>query len=390
MAVTLEWVQMPNGVYFCTICENGIPIPEPTEYLLLYVYPGYGSTRTVRSYGQWLLPFFKWLNRQVIDLRELTRLDIERFRRDLTLIDMTTVPLLRKGANSAQSTTHHIIAITLRFISWAMELHGAEPLLQKSNQHVRRRNVSFLRLTKEDIFSLGDIVPRQKRILPKYLTQYQLNVCREWIMDTYSFDLKLQVRNRAIFEVMWDGALRKGSLLGLCLKNINWIERTILVSSDQKDYHDAWFCKRENPRTAKTGEYMVIVADQTLLWLDRYRQETRPVEAIRLGHAVFFCEHGGRDHGHPLRVETLKYFFESMSRSRELGGTGIHVTPHMLRHTWATMAEDDELPIEVIQHQLGHAHISTTELYSHVAPEKRRQSMKQWRESHPERYKETI
>jgi integrase/recombinase XerD len=209
-------------------------------------------------------------------------------------------------------------------------------------------------------------------------------------METYSFNTGLQLRNRAIFELMWDGALRKGSLLGLRSKNINWIESTILVSFDEKDYRDAWYRKQRNYRTAKSGEYVVIIADQTLQWLDRYRQEARPVEAVRLNHGLFFCEQGVKSHGHPLGFETLNYFFESMSKPQSLGGTGVYVTPHMLRHTWATMAEDDELPTEVIQQQLGHAHISTTEIYSHVAPEKRRKAMQQWRESHPERYKAVL
>ncbi|HEY6286752.1 MAG TPA: site-specific integrase, partial [Ktedonobacteraceae bacterium] len=131
---------------------------------------------------------------------------------------------------------------------------------------------------------------------------------------------------------------------------------------------------------------MVVVADQTLQWLDHYRQVARPIEAIRLNHGIFFCEHGGKDQGHPLSLETLQYFFESMSKSEDQGGTGIHITPHMLRHTWATMAQNDRLPIHVIQQQLGHAHVSTTELYSHVAPEERRQTLQEWRESHPELY----
>lgn len=246
--------------------------------------------------------------------------------------------------------------------------------------------VPFRRLRREEITSYREFLPRQKRVLPKYLTQFQLDVCRAWIMEAYSFNAKLQLRNRAIFEAMWDGALRKGSLLGLQSKNIDWLERTILVSLDEKDYRDAWYRKSNNHRTAKTGEYIVIIADQTLQWLDRYRQDARPVEAVRLGHGIFFCEQNGSDHGYPLSFQTLKYFFELMSKSKDQGGTGIYVTPHMLRHTWATMAEDDGLPTEVIQHQLGHAHISTTEIYSHVAPEKRRQDMNQWRQNHPERY----
>ena len=277
-----------------------------------------------------------------------------------------------------------------------MEVDDTEPFIRIVRGHVpSRRRISFPQLAREDVHSLTDqIVPHKRRKLLKHLTQEQLDRCREWIMDTYSFDPQLQLRNRAIFELLWDGALRKGSLLGLQSKSINWLDCTILVSFNAKDYQEAWYRKKSNYRTAKTGEYMIIVSDQTIQWLDRYRQEGRPVEAVRLKHGIFFCEHAPRathsDHGQPLSDETLKYLFESMSKPRDGGGAGIHITPHMLRHTWATMALNDGLPEEVIQEQLGHASIATTGEYSYVAPARRRQVLNEWRGSHPERYGETI
>jgi integrase len=391
--ITLEWVVLPNGIYFRTICKNGVPLPDPARYLLSYAYPDHGSTQTIRTYAQYLLPFYKWLDRQGITLEGFTLVDLKRYRRELTLIDTAEPPLLRKGAESASSTIYYAMSTTVRYILWAMEVDDTEPFVRIAKGYVpSRRRISFSQLTREEVLSLTDpILPDPKRELTKYLTQDQLDQCRKWIMDTYSFDEQLQLRNRAIFELLWDGALRKGSLLGLQTKNINWMECTILVSFDAKDYRDAWYRKKSNYRTAKTGEYLPIVSDQTIQWLDRYRQEARPVEAVRLKHGLFFCEHAPKntshsDHGQPLCDETLKYFFELMSKSLEEGGTGIHITPHMLRHTWATMALNDGLPEEVIQHQLGHAFIMTTEKYSRAAPAKRRQILKEWRESHPERY----
>ncbi len=378
---------MPNDIYFCTICQNGIPLPEPTRYLLSYVHPDYGSTQTVRTYGQWLLPFFKWLDKQQLVLTDLTRMDIERFRRDLTLVNTSSEPLLQKGADSAPSTIYYAVAASIRFIMWAMGYSDTEPLLHYGPRPGKPKSRSRLpRLVGEDVSSLLKIAQKPKRVLPRHLTQKQLDRCRRWIMDTYSFDTHLQIRNRALFETLWDGALRKGSLLALRSTNIDWLDRSLLVSFDEKDYRDAWYTKAKNSRTAKTGEYLVIVADQTIQWLDRYRQEARPVEAIQLNHGIFFCEYRGADHGHPLSLETLQYFFESMAQSEDQGGTGIHITPHMLRHTWATMALNEGVPIEVIQHQLGHATIVTTEKYIYVAPEKRRRDMKEWREKHPEHY----
>lgn len=153
-------------------------------------------------------------------------------------------------------------------------------------------------------------------------------------MTTYAFDQSLQVRNRALFEVMWGGALRLGAVLGLKTDNILWTEPRILVSYSENDYRQGWRTKQRNFRTAKTGEYMIALGADTLLWLNRYFLETRPAEAVRLNHGVFFCDHhpGTRNHGTPLRVATVRYLFQSLSKSVSAGGVGIHVTPHMLRH----------------------------------------------------------
>jgi site-specific recombinase XerD len=393
MSISLEWVVLPDGVYLRTICKNGVPLPDPTRYLLSYAYPDHASTQTIRTYAQYLLPFYKWLDRRGLTLEDITPIDLQRYRRELTLIDTSAPPLLRKGAESASSTVRYAVSTAVRYILWAMEVDDTEPFIRIVRGRVpSRRRISFSQLAREDVHSLTDrIVPADKRHeLPKHLTQEQLDRCREWIKDAYSFDPQLQLRNRAIFELLWDGALRKGSLLGLQSKSVNWLECSILVSFDEKDYREAWYRKKSNYRTAKTGEYTIIVSDQTIQWLDRYRQEAWPVEAVRLKHGIFFCEHAPHasrsDHGRPLSDETLRYLFDSMSKPQVQGGAGIHVTPHMLRHTWATMALNDGLPEEVVQEQLGHASIVTTGEYGHVAPAKRRQILNEWRESHPERY----
>lgn len=389
MSITLEWVQMPSGVYFITICKNGIPLPEPTRFLLTHVHPGLCPPQTVRTYAQWLLPFFVWLERENLTLSEITAMDIERFRENLILRDTSTKSLLRKGANSAPSTIRYTISTAMRFLQWAMGPDDTVPLMRRGSERSKyRRRVALSSLRGEDFVSLQISLPRQKRTLPKHLTQNQLDRCRQWIMEAYSFDKQLQLRNRAIFEVMWDGALRRGALLGLRSENIRWLERTLLVSFDEKDYRDAWYRKSPNYRTAKTGENIVILADQTIQWLDRYRQEARPVEAIRLRHGIYFCEHApaGKDHGQPMSLETLQYLFQAMSKSISKGGSGIHITPHMLRHTWAVMAEEDGLATEVIQFQLGHASIVTTQNYMHVAPEKVRKDLEQWRSGNKWRY----
>src|SRR5260221_11530437 len=175
MSITLEWVRMPNGIYFRTICQNGIPLPEPTRYLLRYVHPGARSPQTVRSYGQWLLPFYRWLDQQGLALADITRMDLDRFRDDLTIPNFSAQSLLRKGTNSANSTVNHALKTTIRFLQWAMGPDDNQLLLRRGHGNfTSRRRVVLSHLLVEDMSSFTKhLLPRKNRILPKFLTQSQ-------------------------------------------------------------------------------------------------------------------------------------------------------------------------------------------------------------------------
>ena len=102
-----------------------------------------------------------------------------------------------------------------------------------------------------------------------------------------------------------------------------------------------------------------LISDQTMQWLEQYRRRARPTQALQIAHSIFFCQHAPSraDHGAPLTVHALRHFFETMSLPESKGGTGLHVTPHMLRHTWNVLAEEDGVPIDVRKAHMGHQHL---------------------------------
>lgn len=289
--------------------------------------------------------------------------------------DASQPPLLKKGADSSDRTIRDTVAMALRFMAWYGEQYQTDSAPGMTS---KIRSSSGLRFAEWNSWNEGR--PRAKRKLPKTLTSAQLEVCRKWIMAAYTFDPVLQIRNRAIFELLLGGALRLGALLGLKTKNIFWTDRRMLISYQESDYRTAWHSKQRHFRAAKTGEYMVTLDAETLLWLNRYFLESRPAEAVRRNHGVFFCEHrpGRDDHGAPIHIATVRYLFQSLARSVSDGGSGMHVTPHMLRHTWATMALESGLPREVVQYQLGHQSSQSTDQYSHVSPQWVREALEEW------------
>ncbi len=395
--ITLEWVKMLGGIYFRTICRNGIPLPEPTRYLLSHVYPGIESKQTAQTYANWLLPFFKWLDWRKIELTDIRAIDLLRYRRDLLMERKPggndnsnlkpTIRLLRNGANSAGTTLHHVTSIARRFTIWAMEPDDAQALIRRGGPKKSIRPRVLLRgITIEDMDTIakGSVVSRKRRDLQRHLSLTQLDNCRIWIMKSYSYNPQLQVRNRAIFELLWDGALRKGALLAVRTHHIDFMEGTVLVPFVEEDYRQAWYRKRSNERAIKTHEYIATISPETVQWLVRYRDEVRLYEGTWPNHDIFFCKYnpGDDDHGQALSVDGLDWLFTVMSKSVAEGGVGFRVTPHMLRHTWATLALKDSVPIDVVQRQLGHVLITSTEEYNHVMPEETRDTIRAWRREH--------
>jgi hypothetical protein len=128
MGVSLEWAHLPSGVYLKTICRNGIPLPDVTHYLLVLSASPVGSVRTPRVYAHLLLPFHIWLDYNGIRLPDVSINDLMRFKQDLRSPACKGMGLLRKGAETADSTLVQTVNSTVRFLQWALGPQGSTPL----------------------------------------------------------------------------------------------------------------------------------------------------------------------------------------------------------------------------------------------------------------------
>ena len=180
--------------------------------------------------------------------------------------------------------------------------------------------------------------PKSQRRLPEVLS----------VQETVSLlsqpDVRtpLGIRDRAILEVLYAGGLRVSELVGL---NVN--------------HFDA---RRKELRVWGKGakERIALLGDPARHWLRRYVAEGRPqLLRRRRSEALFLNRLGTRLTARSvqslLRVYTIK------------AGLGKRVTPHMLRHTFATHLLDGGGDLRVVQELLGHALLSTTQVYTHVS-----------------------
>lgn len=367
MSIELQWVELPNGVKFRTICRDGLPLCDVTSFLLRYVQPEDRSRRTVDTYASLLLPLARWADQQGFQISTLTPQHCEAFARDISAPRGPETSLFAKQAHHTAVTIESARQVAALFLSWL----GGDP----------ERKSPFLK-------GFRKVHPRLKEKERHVLSQEELDACRRWIDEHYAHNIAMRLRNHTIFELLWDCALRLGSLLSLQLKNIDWERGRILVSFEWDDYRQAWYRKQANERSCKTREYVVTAGPRTRDLMQRYWLEARPKEAIPQNHGLLLCLHAkerGRC-GAPLTTDAVRHLFDMMSRPAADGRAGVRVTPHMLRRTWAVMALEGGLPLEAVRVHLGHKSILTTQRYTEQALESLRTKIEAFRHLHPYRY----
>ncbi len=157
-------------------------------------------------------------------------------------------------------------------------------------------------------------------------------------------DSPLGLRNRAMFELMYSAGLRVSELLGLTLSQVNVEEAFLRVRG-----------KGDKERLAPVGE-------EALNLLVRWLKLGRPHLATpKSGGLVFLNKRGGR--------LSRQFFWRVLGQyAAELGLKG--VTPHVLRHSFATHLVEGGADLRAVQMMLGHASLATTEIYIKVETER--------------------
>lgn len=155
------------------------------------------------------------------------------------------------------------------------------------------------------------------------------------------------IRDRAILEVLYAAGLRVSELVGLSLGEVDAESCVCRVIG-----------KGNKQRLAPLG-------DLALDWLDRYRSEVRPLWVRDPSlQQVFLSRRGG-----PMTRQAVWYRVRLWARC---AGIDRPLTPHVLRHSFATHLLEGGADLRSLQEMLGHADIGTTEIYTHVSREQLR------------------
>jgi len=186
--------------------------------------------------------------------------------------------------------------------------------------------------------------PKLPRSLPKSLNEEEV----EALLDAPDLGQPLGLRDRAMLELLYACGLRVSELVGLKVTEIGLQEGVIRVTG----------------KGSKTR--LVPMGEEALEWIGRYLKEARPdILQKRLSDSLFVTQRG--------EAMTRQAFWYLIKRYALQAGIRKPISPHVLRHAFATHLLNHGADLRVVQMLLGHADISTTQIYTHVARERLKQ-----------------
>lgn len=180
--------------------------------------------------------------------------------------------------------------------------------------------------------------PKLGRPLPDTLSEDQV----ELLLHAPDTDTDLGLRDRAMLELLYATGLRVSELIGLREDQVNLRQGVLRVTG-----------KGQKERLVPLGE---VAMD----WIQRYVKTVRPVLlAGTLENALFVT--------HRKSGMTRQAFWYLIKRYAAQVGIRAHLSPHTLRHAFATHLINHGADLRAVQMLLGHSSISTTQIYTHVA-----------------------
>lgn len=258
-----------------------------------------------------------------IDLAQFSEWLIKTEGKDLVKVTQSDIQqfLAVKFPTSKPRSISRLIASLRRFYRFALRENriGADPTLQIES-------------------------PKLPRSLPKSLSEEDV----ESLLNAPALSQPLGLRDRAMLEVLYASGLRVSELVGLKVTEVSLNEGVIRVTG----------------KGSKTR--LVPMGEEAVEWISKYLKESRPeILQKRLSDSLFVTQRG--------QAMTRQAFWYLIKRYAVIAGINKSLSPHGLRHAFATHLLNHGADLRVVQMLLGHADISTTQIYTHVARERLKQ-----------------
>lgn len=278
------------------------------------------SPNTVRGYAVDLEAYCAWVERQGLDPLDVTHRQLRGFLAELS-----------RARYSTRTINRHLSAIRGLY-RWML-----------------REGLA----TKDVAAAVAS--PRQGRALPKTMSDADVRS----LLESCDASEAVGVRDRAFLELLYASGARISEISRLDVRDVDFAQAQVRL-----------FGKGSRER-------IVPLYDACLDWLRAYLGQPRASLAARAGspdarRALFISTRGNR-----MSADALRTCFEAHARA---AGLDAGLTPHAMRHTYATELLAGGADLRSVQELLGHASLSTTQAYTHLSVDRLKQAARQ---AHP-------
>lgn len=261
------------------------------------------SRHTLAAYRSDLELFERWLKKKALPFEHVTQADLQAYLANL----------LANGSK-AQSTA--------RFLSC---VRGFYRFLLR--ERLLERDPTL------DIKS-----PKIGRALPKFLTEQEV----ERLLAAPDVEEPIGLRDRAMLELLYACGLRISELVACTMGSLNLRQGVVRVTGKG------------------SKERLVPMGQEAMHWIERYLREARPALLDHQPAEVLFPSNRAQ-------VMTRQTFWHRIKLHAKTADIRTPLSPHTLRHAFATHLLNHGADLRVVQLLLGHSDLSTTQIYTHVA-----------------------
>lgn len=210
--------------------------------------------------------------------------------------------------------------------------------------------MEYLEILTENPFVKLDVRFREPKLLPKtisfhFIQKFISTLYKQKDLAVSEYQRKTSIRDIAVIELLFATGIRISELCSLKPADIDLESGTVLI-----------YGKGSKERMLQLGNQEVISA--LILYQQTFRDDITSC-------GYFFVNRLK----HQLSDQSVRFMIK---RYTELAGISQHITPHMFRHSFATLLLEQDVDIRYIQRMLGHSSISTTEIYTHVSNSKQK------------------
>ncbi|EGT4384155.1 site-specific tyrosine recombinase XerD [Cronobacter malonaticus] len=271
--------------------------------------------------------------------RNLAENSLSAYRRDLSMV---VEWLHHRGLSLATAQSGDLQTLLAERVEGGYKASSTARMLsavRRLFQHLYREKI------RDDDPSALLASPKLPQRLPKDLSEAQV----ERLLQAPTVEEPIELRDKAMLEVLYATGLRVSELVGLTMSDVSLRQGVVRVIGKGNK------------------ERLVPLGEEAVYWLEQYLTHGRPWLLNGQSLDILFPSNRARQ-------MTRQTFWHRIKHYAQLAGIDSEkLSPHILRHAFATHLLNHGADLRVVQMLLGHSDLSTTQIYTHVATERLRQ-----------------